>query len=221
MGNAYQDTVALRQSIINVCLRMSETGLNPGTSGNVSVRVKTGLLVTPSGVPYEKMHVEMLRVIPAEGTPQLEGDFKPTTEWRFHQAVLAARPDLSAVVHAHPAHATAVAVQRRPIPACHYMVAAFGGNDVPLVDYSLFGSLALADAVAVAMADRTGCLMANHGALTAGETLERALWRMEELDHLARIFLLSQTGGAPVILTDADMVDVLPAFASYGLATKI
>lgn len=218
MEQAYQDTPKLRQSVIDVCLHMSQTGLNSGTSGNVSVRVETGLLVTPSGVPYEKMRKEMLQVIPTQGSPRLRGDFRPTTEWRFHQAVLAARPDLNAVVHAHPAYATAVAVQRRPIPACHYMVAAFGGNDVPLVDYSLFGSSELAAAVAAVMADRTGCLMANHGVLTAGETLERALWRMEELNHLARIFLLSHMGAAPFILTDADMADVIPAFASYGLA---
>lgn len=214
------DTPSIRQAIIDACRWMNDTGLNQGTSGNISVRLAEGVLVTPSGVPYAGMTPDMLQVIPHDGAPRVTGPLKPTTEWRFHQAVLAARPDMTAVVHAHPAYATAVAVQRRTIPACHYMVGAFGGTDVPLVGYALFGSEALSTALARAMADRTGCLMANHGAITLGETLDKALWRMGELEHLARVYLLSMTNGAPTILSDAEMAEVLVAFESYGLRTE-
>ncbi|GGA26141.1 class II aldolase/adducin family protein [Neptunicoccus cionae] len=210
-----QDT-ALRQSIIDGCLWMKNSGLNQGTSGNISVRYGEGMLITPSGVPYEKMRPDMLCTMPLSGDPDLSGDIRPSTEWRFHQSILHSKPDVTAVVHAHPVHATAIAVQRRPIPACHYMIAAFGGNDVPLVDYALFGSDELARMVADAMAQRTGCIMANHGAVVAGESLDRALWRMEELDNLARVYLLALSTGTPEILTDAQMEEVVAAFGNYG-----
>jgi len=90
------------------------------------------------------------------------------------------------VLHAHPPNCSVLAVQRRGIPACHYMIAAFGGNDVPLVDYTLFGGETLAKALAQAMTNRHGCIMANHGATVLGETIEKAKWRLEELETLAR-----------------------------------
>lgn len=216
MALTLEDSTATREAIIAVCRRMSETGLTQGTAGNVSVRVEDGVLVTPSGIPYDRLQPEMLPLIPREGAPSTESDYTPTTEWRFHQAVLAARPDMVAVVHAHPPHATAIAMQRRAIPACHYMVAAFGGSDIPLVDYALFGSSELARDIAGAMRDRTGCLLANHGAVTAGESLHRALWRMEELEALARMFQLAEASGTPVILSEGDIAEALVAFADYG-----
>lgn len=210
-----QDSTALRQSIIDGCLWMQEVGLNRGTSGNISVRVERGLLITPSAVPYAAMTPDSICLIPAEGAPA--AGQTPSTEWRFHQAALAARPDVHAVVHAHPIHATAVACQRRAIPAIHYMVAAFGGADVPCTGYARFGSRALSDMVAEALAQRDGCLMANHGALTVGDTLDRALWRMQELETLAQVFLLAGQGADPTILSEADISETLNAFADYGL----
>ena len=211
-----EDCTETRQSIIDACHWMYDRGLIQGTSGNVSLRIADGLLVTPSGVPYDILQPEMLQIIPHQNEPPSNGMLKPTSEWRFHQSVLAARFDMVAVVHAHPPHATAVAVQRRAIPACHYMIAAFGGNDVPLVEYALFGSASLAQATAAAMEARTGCLLANHGAVTAGETLARALWRMEELEMLARVLLLAEASGAAAILTEDEIGEAIQAFASYG-----
>jgi len=207
---------SLRRSIIDGCLWMNASGLNQGTSGNISVRRGDHMIITPSGIPYDQLHPDMLCRVPLDAEPDLSGRHRPSSEWRFHQAVLQARPDQSVVVHAHPAHATAIAVQGRGIPACHYMVAAFGGNDVPLVDYALFGSAELARMVAQAMAKRSGCLIENHGAITTGEGLARALWRMEERENLARVYLLSQTCGTPKILSEAQMEDVLEAIGNYG-----
>lgn len=210
-----KDTIAARQSIIDGCLWMQSVGLNQGTSGNISLRVEDGMLITPSAVPYADMTPEMIVKLPLDAGPA--PDQNPSTEWQFHQTVLNARPDATAVVHAHPAHATAIAIQRRAIPAVHYMVAAFGGVDVLCTGYALFGSTALSDMVAQAVADRHGCLMANHGALTLGDTLDRALWRMQELETLARVMLLSETSGAPVILSQADIDATLASFSGYGL----
>jgi L-fuculose-phosphate aldolase len=203
-----------RAAIIDACLKMVATGLVTGTSGNVSVRCEGGLLITPSAVPYEEMTPEAICFVPMDGAP--EG--APSTEWRFHRAIYAARPDVQAVVHAHPPHATALACQRRGIPAVHYMVAAFGGADVPVTGYALFGSEALAEMVAAALTGRDGCLMANHGATTVGESLPKALWRMGELEGLAEVYRhAEQGGGAPVLLSEAEIAEALGAFAGYGL----
>ncbi|WP_158969922.1 class II aldolase/adducin family protein [Chachezhania sediminis] len=212
----YEDTTETRQAIIDACRWMNDRGINQGTSGNISVRVPGAILITPSGVPYDRMTPDMIVRLVTEGEPDMSGDLRPSTEWRFHQYLMAARPDVSAAVHAHPAHCTAVAMQGQPIPACHYMIAAFGGNDVPITPYALFGSAELAGYVADAMRDRHGCLMASHGATVVGESLDRALWRMEELENLARVYLLSRMSGEPVLLTDAQMEEVIAAFSNYG-----
>ncbi len=211
-----EDTKDTRQAVVEACRWMCARDLVTGTAGNVSVRLEAGVLVTPSAVDYEALTPEMLQIIPHDGDPEDGGDYAPTSEWRFHQSVLAARPDMVAVVHAHPPYATAVAIQRRAIPACHYMVGAFGGDDVPLVDYTLFGGPELAANTARAMRSRTGCLLANHGAVTAGETLERALWRMQELETLARMLCLAEASGTPAILSAGEMADVSKAFETYG-----
>jgi L-fuculose-phosphate aldolase len=210
-----QDTTAIRQSIIDGCLWMERVGLNQGTSGNISVRVNGGILITPSAVPYAKMTPAMICKIPLDGPPA--PDQHPSTEWQFHQSVLQARPDVDAVVHAHPANATAIAIQRRSILAVHYMVAAFGGANVPCTGYALFGSDALSVMVADAVKHRHGCLLANHGALTVGDTLDRALWRMQELENLARVMLLAEQSGTPVILSDSDIAETLESFQGYGI----
>ncbi|MCB2144578.1 MAG: class II aldolase/adducin family protein [Rhodobacteraceae bacterium] len=218
MTSSAPDTRATRQAIIDACLWMNRRGINQGTSGNVSVRVGTRgdrMLITPTAVPYDMMTPEMLVEMPVTGEPAATGP-RPSSEWRFHQALLAARPDMQAVVHAHSPHATAVACQRRPIEAIHYMVAVFGGADVPLTGYHLFGSEALARDVAATMAHRHGCLMASHGAVVVGETLDKALWRIEELEALAKMDLLCRAGPVPpVLLSGSEIAQVVQSFAAY------
>ncbi len=208
------DTTETRHAIIDTCLRMEASGINQGTAGNVSARIADGLLITPSAVPYAEMTPDMICKLPLHGDPDPTGR-KPSTEWRFHQSIMQTRSDVGAIVHAHPAHATAIATQRLGIPPVHYMIAAFGGHDVPITGYALFGSPKLAAMVADALKDRDGCLMANHGATTVGPTLDHALWRMEELENLARVYILAQSSGTPVLLSQADIDDALGSFASY------
>lgn len=204
-----------RQSIIDACLKMVSLGLVTGTSGNVSVRCAGGFWITPSAVPYDDMTPDGICFVPLDGVP--EG--VPSTEWRFHQAILRARADVHAVVHAHPPYATALACQRRPIPAVHYMVAAFGGVDVPVTGYALFGSQALAHMAATALQAREGCLLANHGAITVGGSLDKAVWRMGELERLAQVYhLAEQGGGGPQLLSGLEVEQAVAAFAGYGVA---
>ena len=209
-----EDTGALRRAVIDGCRWMNARGLNQSTSGNISVRVEDAMLVTPSGVPYDDMAPGMLVRLPLSGEPA--PGTNPSSEWRFHQRLLATRPDAAAVVHAHPPHCTVLSVQRREIPAVHYMVAAFGGDRVPLAPYALFGSEALADGVARAMARHHACLMANHGATVVGDTLDRALWRLEELETLARTYYLADPGGPPVLLGAEEIAEVAAGIAAYG-----
>lgn len=203
-----------RQSIIDACRELNAKGINQGTSGNISVRDGDAMLITPSGVPYEDMTPEMIVSVPLDGAPN--DGLKPSTEWHFHQAIYNVRSDAQSVVHAHPPNATAISIQRRGIPACHYMVAAFGGNDIPITGYARFGTQALSDMVARALSDRSGCLMANHGATVVGPSLPKAVWLMEELETLAQQYLLAHVGGSPVLLSDAEISEALKAFASYG-----
>lgn len=212
---ALPDSVATRQALIDACLWMNARHLNQGTSGNISARIADGILITPSGVPYEALTPGAMVTIPLDAPPGGTGP-KPSSEWPFHQALHRARPDMPVVLHAHPPYCSVLAVQRRPIPACHYMIAAFGGDDVPLAEYALFGSEALCANMARIMADRHGCLMANHGATVLGESIDKACWRLEELETLARTYLFSSIGGAPHLLSRAEIDEVLIAFRDYG-----
>ncbi len=211
----------LRQAIIEKCRWMNASGLNQGTSGNISVRRGDAMLITPSGVLYDEMTPDMIALMPLgreDGSHQ--GPLKPSSEWRFHLDILRARPDIGAVVHTHSTYATALAIARRSIPACHYMVAAFGGGDVRCSSYARFGTKELSNAALVALDGRNGCLLANHGAIAVGSTLDKAMWLAVELETLAKQYLLSLQIGGPVLLTEREIEEALSGFASYGVKSK-
>lgn len=216
----YSDSSIVRQSIIDACLEMNASGVNQGVSGNISLRTQQGMLITPSGIAYEKMRPEMLVLVPLDGSEIASEQMKPSSEWQFHRDILLAKPQEMAVVHAHPIFCTALAMNHHPIPACHYMVAAFGGDDVRVADYALFGTAELSKSVLTALQDRSACLMANHGAVVTGDTLERAQWRMAELETLAKGYVTSLSIGQPKILSTEDMYEVKKAFADYGLKSS-
>ncbi len=209
----------IRQSIIDACLELNSSGLNQGTSGNISMRVGNRVLMTPTSIPYPHLTPDMLCSFDLSGemTGDWDGTHQPSSEWRFHWQILKHRPEFNAVVHAHPPFCTTLAILRKPIPACHYMVAAFGGNDVRCSDYSTYGTAELADMALEAMRDRSGCLLANHGMITAGATLEKAMWRAVELETLARQYCQALQIGDPVILDDAQIDQTLSKFADYGV----
>lgn len=211
----YENTTEVRQAIIDACLRMNAEGINQGTSGNISARAGEEMLITPSGIPYEQVAPKDIVRVSLE-TGQARGLHKPSSEWRFHRDLLNARPDMHVVVHAHPVHCTALSMLRKPIPPCHYMIGLFGGADVPVADYARFGSEALSLAVVTAMAERHGCLMANHGATVLGEDFTKAMWRMGELEVLAQSYLLARAAGEVVLLSEVEIADAIAAFANYG-----
>jgi len=207
-------TFDLGRAVVDACRAMNASGLNQGTSGNVSVRFGDGLLITPSGVPYDQLGTRDLVAMDLAGT--VTGGGKPSSEWRFHRDILATWPDVGAVVHAHPIHATAFAINRMPIPAVHYMVAVGGGNDIPVADYATFGTEALSKNVLAALAGRKACLMANHGLIATGPTVAKALWLAEEVETLARQYAVALRIGTPVHLDDAEIERVREKFRDYG-----
>lgn len=221
--NAFATEDEARVAVIAACRALSAQGLNHGKSGNVSVRWHRGgadgLLVTPSALPYEAMTPDDLVWMSLADPPVVDGARRPSSEWRFHHAILGSRPDMGAVVHAHAPHATALAclprVQREGIPAFHYMVAAAGGRSIPCAGYATFGTDALSAAALAALQGVRACLLANHGLIACGVTLERAMALAVEVEALARMYALLLPLGEPVVLSDEEMSRVLERFADY------
>lgn len=213
--NTPLDHAQARAALVAAAQATQHAGLNRGTSGNLSVRVPGGLLVTPTGIPYERLRATEVVLLDADGTPA-PGQLRPSSEWRFHRDVLAARPDVAAIVHTHSPHATALACLGEDLPAFHYMVAAAGGADVRCAAYATFGTQALSDAVLAALTDRRACLMANHGALAVGADLDGALALAHEVEALCQQYLLARAAGRPTLLDAAEMRNVAARFADYG-----
>lgn len=207
------DEAALRRELVERCLEMNANGINQGTSGNISARCGDGLLVTPSAVPYERLEPGMIVRMDFDGSWQ--GDFKPSSEWRFHLDILKARPELNAVVHAHPPYATALAIRGQDIPPVHYMVAVAGGRDIRCAPYATFGTQELSDLALRALEGRSACLLANHGMIACGMNLGHAMWLAVEVETLARQYLLALQAGEPRQLSDAELDAVFEKFASY------
>jgi L-fuculose-phosphate aldolase len=212
----------VRAAMVAASRELVAAGLTQGTSGNIAVRAGGEMLVTPSGIAPAALEPEMIAAMPLEASDAASwrGPLPPSSEWRLHRAALAARAEAGAVVHTHAPHATALAMARRPIPACHYMVALFGGGDVRVSAYATFGSEALAQAAVAALDGRSACLLANHGAVTVAEDLGRAMWLAGELEALARQYLLSLAAGGPVLLTETELAEAKAAFAGYGPRRK-
>ena len=216
------DDQALRQQLVTVARRMNGTGLNQGTSGNLSVRIEEGILVTPSSLPYEQMEVGDLVALDLSGQPLKEKQRRPSSEWRLHADVLSCRPEAMAVLHCHPIHATALACHDRGIPAFHYMVAVAGGDEIRCAPYATFGTKELSDNVVNALAQRNACLLARHGMVTLGKDLESALRVAVEVETLARMYLQALQLGEPPLLSKQQMQAVHAQFRGlhYGQADQ-
>lgn len=211
---AAQSEAALRQAVIDTCLAMNASGLNQGTSGNVSVRWGEGFLITPSGLPYDAM--VPAQIVAMDLDCGYRGDYAPSSEWRMHLDIFRARPEAGAVVHAHSPYATALSSLRTEIPAFHYMIAVAGGATLRCADYATFGTQALSDAMLAALAGRSACLLANHGQIAFGPDLTKALWLAGEVEALCRHYAIATSLGDPVILGAEEMAEVQRRFASYG-----
>ena len=205
----------LRAQVVAAARRLSEAGLNPGRSGNLSARVAGGFVLTPSGLAYERLRPEDLVLLDADGRTAAGGR-EPSTEWRLHRDIYAHRADAGAVVHTHSPYATTLACLRRGIPPFHYEVAFAGGHDVRCAPYATFGTQDLSDHAVAALEARRACLLANHGAVALGASLADAMDMAEKLEALARLYWQALQAGEPALLDAVEMDRVLGKFAGYG-----
>lgn len=209
------DLCTLRQQTLATYQAVYRLGLAQGTSGNVSARYNQGMVITPSGLPLESTEADDMLFVSLRGE-SLQGDRRPSSEWQLHAAIYQLRPDAQAVVHCHSRHATILACAGRAVPSMHYMVAATGRSEIPLVPYHRFGTEALATAVAAHLRDGDACLMANHGQIALGKGLASALALAAEVEEQCAIYWGTLAIGGPQLLNEAEISEVMERFRSYG-----
>jgi L-fuculose-phosphate aldolase len=203
-----------REALIAAARNMADLGINQGMAGNLSLRTDAGMLITPSAIPYDEITPEQVALMPfGGGDGSYIGPKRPSSEWRFHLDIMDARPEVGAIVHTHAPYATALSMARREIPACHYMIARFGGAPIRVAGYALFGTAELSDQVVAALRGRTACLIANHGFITTGPTLAEAMWAAVELEALAKQYVISLTIGGPVLLSEREVAAAIRQFS--------
>ena len=203
-----------REALLNSALALQALGLNQGTSGNVSVRQGNRFLITPSGMPIDEMNANSMVEMNMHGEAISTG--KPSSEWRFHRDIYQARPEVGAVIHTHSMFATTLACLRKDIPPFHYMIAVAGGDTIRCAGYALFGTQALSDLAIKALKERHACLLANHGMITVGKTLQQALDIAKEVETLCEQYWRALQIGEPHILSGQEMQDVFEQFKGYG-----
>lgn len=204
-----------RAAIVATVRQLENLGLNHGSSGNVSIRSAHGLLITPTGSSGSSLTGESIVVQDLEG--KVISDGAPSSEWHMHVSILRAYPKINAVIHTHADACVALSCLRKPLPAFHYMVAAFGGDDVRCARYATFGTPDLAAVAVEALRGRTACLLANHGMVAIGQTLEAAFNATIKLETLARQYLLACQGGEPVLVDQAEMAKVRDRYRTYRI----
>ncbi len=212
---AYANDLRSRHDVVNTLRALGDKQLNRGTAGNVSTRTGTGMLVTPTGVPPAHLTPEQVVHLSLDGQVD-PGQLKPSSEWQMHADLYRARGDVAAIVHCHSPYATMLACAHKPIPAMHYMVAAAGGDCIPLADYARFGSPALSAAAVAALRQTRACLLANHGQIALGTDLADALKLAELVEEQAQVYWGTLAIGGPVLLDRRQMQEVAAAFADYG-----
>jgi L-fuculose-phosphate aldolase len=203
-----------REDLLNSALALQALGLNQGTSGNASVRHGGGVLITPSGMPINEMSANSMVEMNLHGEAIDAG--KPSSEWRFHRDIYQARPEVGAVIHTHSMFATTLATLRLEIPAFHYMIAVVGGDSIRCSDYALFGTQRLSDSAIEALKDRRACLLANHGMIAVGKSLQQALDVALEVETLCEQYWRALQIGKPSILSAEEMRAVFDQFKGYG-----
>lgn len=205
-----------REQLVEYGRKLIRSGLTTGSGGNLSVydRQQGLIAITPSGIEYDQLNSADIVILDRHGS-RVAGERKPSSELNFHLAIYASRADVSAVVHTHSVYATTLACMHWEIPAVHYLVA-FSGDKVPLAPYATFGSPELANNLVNALSDFNAVLLANHGLVGVGGSLDGAFNVAEEIELVARIYYQTKTLGQPVLVEEAEMAKVKDKFADYG-----
>lgn len=204
-----------REMVVEAARRSAALGLTHGTAGNVSVRIERGMAISPTGIPAGDLAPSDVALVDLDGAAIDEGR-KPSSEWRLHAELYRVRTEFGAIVHTHSPAATAIACLRRDLPPFHYMIAKAGGDSVRCAPYATFGTAELAAHAVAAMEGRRACLLAHHGLVAAGRTMDEALAIAEEVEFLCGVYLSLLPLGEPPRLDPEAMRDVRARFADYG-----
>ena len=206
--------LAKRQSIIDHCKALNTSGLNQGVSGNISIRHEDGLLISPTSIAYTSLTPDDIVFLGANA--EVKGHHRPSSEWRFHKDIMDSRVDVNSVIHAHPNYCTMLAIMGLEIPPIHYMLAVFGGANIRCAPYEIFGSTELSDAAVSALKDRKACLLAHHGMISVGSSVEQAFSLAELLECLAQQYHGCLALGGPPLLTEHQIQEVIRKINEYG-----
>jgi len=204
-----------RESVVLAYRTLGESGLGCGASGNVSQRINNGMLITPTGIEPGQLQAGQVVAMSLAGDRALN-QLLPSSEWYMHAAIYRDRPEVQAVVHCHSRYATILACARRAVPPLHYMIAITGSSEIPVAPYATFGSDELATAAVVALKNKLACLLANHGQLALGCSLDQALKVAVEVEELSAIYWGSLAIGGGQCLSEEEMEEVKVAFTGYG-----
>jgi L-fuculose-phosphate aldolase len=207
-------TTQIQTTLVQLCQTLERIGLNQGSSGNVSLSCPQGFWITPSGKDNAALSEQDMVLMDLSGDCLSPG--KPSSEWRFHRDIYAAKGEVQAVIHTHSMFATSLSCLRQDIPAFHYMIAVAGGDNIRCADYALFGSQALSDHALSALQQRHACLLANHGMIATGLNAQHALTVAREVETLCQQYWRALQIGQPHILSAQEMQQVFEQFKSYG-----
>jgi L-fuculose-phosphate aldolase len=209
-----------REDIVNVGRMMFDKGWIASNDGNITIRLdEARMLATPAGVPKGMLKPEDLIVCDMRGQ-RLEGKREPTSEILMHVTIYEARPDVCAITHAHPPVATGFAVAGRPLNAgiCPEVIVALGA--VPLAEYGLPGTAALSESMLPFVGNYDAILLANHGVVSYGEDVYRAFYRLDTVEHTARIALVAELLGGAKVLPRVEIQKLFEARTRYGVSSR-
>ena len=203
-----------RQAVVDACHTMQDQGLTVGTAGNVSIRVDDLVVISPSAVPYDELTAADIGVHRLDGSP-VEARYKPSSELPLHLSVYHSS-DVVAITHNHAPASTALGLVVDEVPCSHYYSAMFEGK-VRVAAYAEFGTDGLALNVMDALRDRHAALMANHGAITTGPSIDKALSLLPYLEYICEVHLRAMSTGRTIkILDDQQMADAVQGVAGYS-----
>ena len=202
-----------KKEVIKFAKMLNDTKLSALRSGNISLRYKNGFLITPSGQKYSSLKEKDIVFINLNG--EYNKKQRPSSEWRFHQDIYISKKNAKAIVHSHSTNATALSTHNKKIPSFHYMVALAGGTDIKCAKYATYGTRELSKNILKALMNRSACLIANHGQIAFGSSLEDAFELAEEVDNLAKQYIKALVLGRPKLLTLNQMKKVLSKSKTY------
>lgn len=204
-----------RQQVLDYCRKMIDHKLTTGSGGNISIynREENLIAISPGSMDYFKICADDIMVVSPQGVI-VEGKNKPSSEMQFHLALLDHRPDVNAVIHSHSVYATAMACLRKPIPPLHYLVGLIG-DCVPVADYATFATKELAENIVKGIGSYNAALLANHGVVSVGATVDLCFIIAEHVELLAQMYLFASAAGSPVLLPPEEMQVLQDKFQQY------